>query len=121
MEAGSSFLRPICREPEEERFLVALLDNPDDHLLQLVYADWLEERGDPRAEYLRVRQAVLNGQSTAELLTRQGELLAALNQGWLAIIGVKYVTGRVTRITDEATYVDLGGLEGELHLREFAW
>jgi uncharacterized protein (TIGR02996 family) len=36
-------------------FFQAILDNPDDRSLPLVYADWLEERGDPRAEFLRVQ------------------------------------------------------------------
>jgi uncharacterized protein (TIGR02996 family) len=121
MEAINSFLRPICREPAEAHFLLAILDSPDDDELRLVYADWLEERDDPRAEYLRVRQAVKKGQSTPELLTRQGELLASLNQGWLAVIGVQVVTGKVTRIIDGVVYVDLGGLESVLHFRDLAW
>jgi uncharacterized protein (TIGR02996 family) len=38
---------------EDAGFLQAILAAPDDHDLRLVYADWLEERGDPRGEYLR--------------------------------------------------------------------
>src|SRR5262249_39772943 len=42
---------------EEDAFIQALLTNPGDWALRLVYADWLEERGDResgrRAEYLR--------------------------------------------------------------------
>jgi uncharacterized protein (TIGR02996 family) len=34
-------------------FLSAILENPRDDTSLLVYADWLEERGDPRSEYLR--------------------------------------------------------------------
>lgn len=34
----------------------AILDNPDDDAPRLVYADWLDEHGDPdRAEYIRLR------------------------------------------------------------------
>ena len=40
---------------EEAGFVAALLAEPDDHTAMLVYADWLDERGDPRAAYLRLR------------------------------------------------------------------
>lgn len=39
---------------DEEAFLRAIAAAPDDDLPRLVYADWLDERGDPRAEYLRL-------------------------------------------------------------------
>ena len=39
---------------EEARFLEGIQANPEDLFLRLVYADWLEEREDPRSEYLRV-------------------------------------------------------------------
>ncbi len=37
----------------EEDFQRALDENPDDHLTRLVFADWLQERDDPRAEGYR--------------------------------------------------------------------
>jgi uncharacterized protein (TIGR02996 family) len=47
---------------QEDSFLRAILDDPRDATLRLVYADWLEERGDEescsRAEYLRVECAL---------------------------------------------------------------
>ena len=39
---------------EEQAFLEAMLDRPDDVSLRLVFADWLEERGDARGELLRL-------------------------------------------------------------------
>ena len=39
---------------EEASFLVGIKANPDDLSLRSVYADWLEDRGDARNEYLRV-------------------------------------------------------------------
>jgi uncharacterized protein (TIGR02996 family) len=36
-------------------FLAAILADPDDDLPRLVYADWLEEHGDDRAEFIRVQ------------------------------------------------------------------
>ncbi len=39
---------------EERAFLTAILEQPDDDVRKRAYADWLEERGDPRAEFLRL-------------------------------------------------------------------
>jgi uncharacterized protein (TIGR02996 family) len=39
----------------DEAFFQAVLDEPDDEDLRLIYADWLEERGDPRGEFIRVQ------------------------------------------------------------------
>jgi uncharacterized protein (TIGR02996 family) len=39
---------------EESGFLQAIADNWDDDVARLVYADWLEERGDVRGEFLRL-------------------------------------------------------------------
>jgi uncharacterized protein (TIGR02996 family) len=42
---------PSC--PEEENFLKAIDENPCDVELLQVYADWLEEHGDPRSALIR--------------------------------------------------------------------
>ncbi|MCI0702086.1 MAG: TIGR02996 domain-containing protein [Planctomycetia bacterium] len=42
---------------EEAAFIAAMLAEPDDRTTLLVYADWLDERGDPRGEYLRLLAA----------------------------------------------------------------
>ena len=40
----------------DDAFLQAILDAPDDDTPRLVYADWLEEHGQPdRAEFIRSR------------------------------------------------------------------
>jgi uncharacterized protein (TIGR02996 family) len=36
-------------------FLQAIVEDPDDDTPRLVYADWLEERGDPRGEFIRAQ------------------------------------------------------------------
>jgi uncharacterized protein (TIGR02996 family) len=42
--------------PQDEALFQAILDEPDDDGVRLVYADWLEERGDAaRAEFIRVQ------------------------------------------------------------------
>jgi uncharacterized protein (TIGR02996 family) len=40
---------------DHDAFLRGILENPDDDSPRLVYADWLEERADPRAEFIRVQ------------------------------------------------------------------
>jgi uncharacterized protein (TIGR02996 family) len=39
---------------DEAAFLRAIANAPEDDAPRLIYADWLEERGDPRAEYVRL-------------------------------------------------------------------
>jgi carbon storage regulator len=41
--------------PEEAAFVRAVVEEPADDGLRLIFADWLEERGDPLGEYLRLR------------------------------------------------------------------
>src|SRR5437868_4196470 len=39
----------------EADFLQAIRDDPDDDAARLVFADWLEERGDPRSAFIRLQ------------------------------------------------------------------
>jgi uncharacterized protein (TIGR02996 family) len=41
---------------QDETFIQAILENPREEANWLVYADWLEERGDPRSEPSRHRR-----------------------------------------------------------------
>lgn len=72
-----------CTAPEgkrtshDEAFLAALLNEPDDGVTRLVYADWLEERGAPRGEYLRLL-ARLDGPVGRGLRVRLRDRLRAL-------------------------------------------
>jgi uncharacterized protein (TIGR02996 family) len=36
-------------------FVKAIIEEPDDDALRLIYADWLEERGDPRGAFIRAQ------------------------------------------------------------------
>ena len=35
----------------DEAFMQAIIESPDDDSLRLIYADYLDERGDPRGEF----------------------------------------------------------------------
>jgi uncharacterized protein (TIGR02996 family) len=56
----------LLSDPDEGRFLQALLADPDDDATRLVYADWLEERGDLRGELLRIEAALRKGAQDSE-------------------------------------------------------
>jgi uncharacterized protein (TIGR02996 family) len=73
---------------EDEAFLRAILAQPDDMVARLAYADWLEDRADPRAEYLllEAKLAKLSG-ADGSIRSRLDELRAALPSWWLAIVG----------------------------------
>ncbi len=71
----------------EAGFIQALREDPHDDETRLIYADWLDERGDPRGEFLRVQVELANGVPDLEhrerLHQRSAELLAAYEAQWL--------------------------------------
>jgi uncharacterized protein (TIGR02996 family) len=75
---------------DEDALIEAVLANPDDEALRLVYADWLEERGDPRADYLRTAAALATVADREErgrkLRARLDELRPGIDEGWLALM-----------------------------------
>src|SRR5262245_26236867 len=77
----------------EEAFLAALRERPDDDATRLIFADWLEERGDEesrlKAEYIRVdcKVAARPRRSPHPGLDRQRRALAEkLPSRWLAVV-----------------------------------
>jgi uncharacterized protein (TIGR02996 family) len=71
-------------------FLYAILETPDDPEPRLIYADWLEEQGDPvsraRAEYLRVECALAalprKDATRRKLRVRLRELQTTVGNDW---------------------------------------
>jgi uncharacterized protein (TIGR02996 family) len=80
---------------DEQRFLETIRQNPDDDAPRLVYADWLEEHGDPdRAEFIRIDieldrihkkggQGDQQGESNKHLYQRHRELREEHLEEWL--------------------------------------
>lgn len=65
---------------EDEAFIRAVVDAPGGDLPRLVYADWLDDRADPRGPYLRAeREAVETGDAE-----RLRGLSAGLDPVWVA-------------------------------------
>jgi uncharacterized protein (TIGR02996 family) len=71
----------------EDDFLRAMLSAPSDSAARLVYADWLEDRGDPRGEFLRIdaEEKPFRDMDPA-LQHRLRELTATIDPAWLAFV-----------------------------------
>ncbi len=73
---------------EDDAFIRTIREQPDDETARLVYADWLDDRSDPRAEYLRAEAAWVALQPSDEqyrpLYRRVSQLAAALDPEWFA-------------------------------------
>jgi uncharacterized protein (TIGR02996 family) len=70
-----------------EAFEQAILDQPDDPASYAAYADWLQEQGDPRGEFIRVQLALEDEVRPPEerraLQAREKELLDSHERDWL--------------------------------------
>lgn len=75
----------------ESAFLHAIAEKPDDRALWQVYADWLEDQGDPRSDFLRLeaqlRLTPFSDLGRQEVGQRWRHLRATLDQGWVRQIG----------------------------------
>jgi uncharacterized protein (TIGR02996 family) len=73
----------------DDAILQAIIEWPDDDSLRLIYADWLEEHGQPdRAAFILVqcqlaRDALRLDTRQQELEARERELLARHESQWL--------------------------------------
>lgn len=98
---------------DRQAFLNAVIDRPDDDLLRLVFADFLEETGDPdRAEFIRlhVEQAGARPDDTAwqERQQRINELLLEHDRHWRIpeLRGVQYFhRGFVEEVVTDAAWL----------------
>ncbi len=74
---------------DEDAFLQAIADRPNDEGARRGYAEWLEARGDSRGEFLRL-QAALRSQvgslANAELCEREQALLKELDPKWVEVV-----------------------------------
>lgn len=111
---------------DELGFLQAMLAAPGDMDTLLVYADWLEDRADPRAEYLRLwvelvtapadhfdglvvrqRMNTLRPEISADWLALLGDFRCNISEAWNAPSGAELVAnhlGRPVSRVDENGY-----------------
>src|SRR5262245_50567842 len=75
---------------QADAFVQAILDDPDDDSLRLIYADWLEERGDPRGEFIRVQYALadldIHDPRRPSLEARERTLLRDNGANWAGLL-----------------------------------
>jgi uncharacterized protein (TIGR02996 family) len=106
---------------EEAGFIAAMLADPDDRTVLLVYADWLDERGDPRGEYLRVlesgsvekkptwvhdQESYIWLQVIASRKFRVGDRVRILEGAWA---GIEAVITKIARDRSSATIINMIG------------
>jgi uncharacterized protein (TIGR02996 family) len=82
--------------PDENSLLAAIAADPVDDGPRVVYADWLQQLGDPRGELIAVQCALARGR-TAELADRERVLLDRHEAEWLATAGLRPGEGRFQR------------------------
>lgn len=84
-----------------DAFIRTILEQPDADAPRLVYADWLEERGDPLAELIRVQCSVtrleIGHPRWESLRNRERQLLADHQALWLEPIQRQGFTGNFRR------------------------
>jgi uncharacterized protein (TIGR02996 family) len=72
---------------DHDAFLQAIFKHPEDVTVRLVYADWLDEHGNPGGELIRVRHQLSLSELTKTkrdaLAARERKLVAKCDQDWL--------------------------------------
>jgi uncharacterized protein (TIGR02996 family) len=103
----------------EDAFIRAILASPEDASPRLIYADWLEERGDPRGEYIRLLCALDSrsgaDRQAAKLRKRLRILEGSIDRRWGALFSVDI---RIERIKVKLRTAVRGNFEpfgAELH------
>jgi uncharacterized protein (TIGR02996 family) len=72
---------------DDTAFIRAIQAEPHDNTPRLIYADWLEERGDARSEFMRTLVAQATEPSKRKHQTRLRTLRKQFDPLWLAAIG----------------------------------
>jgi uncharacterized protein (TIGR02996 family) len=74
---------------DDRGFIRAILDVPDELTTWLIYADWLDERADPRAEFLRLstaRKQARDGDPVVKAIEdRLTALRSELDPNWILV------------------------------------
>ena len=85
--------------PDEDGFLAVIRQTPADDTARLVYADWLDERGEPasrlKADFIRLelRTATEPTDDYTSLAVRLQRLAAQLDPDWLVLVSRPRIEG----------------------------
>jgi uncharacterized protein (TIGR02996 family) len=75
-------------QTEAEAFLQRIRAYPDDDAQRLIFADWLDEQGDPRGQFIRVQLALADlpadAPERAQLVSAERALLTEHREAWEA-------------------------------------
>src|SRR5438477_9044055 len=97
---------------EHEHFLQAILADPEADSPRLIYADWLEEQGDPRGEFIRLQCALAvlpaDHPRHSELQGRERELYEHHAAVW-----AKPLTGKAARCAFRRGFIEAVTLTGK--------
>jgi uncharacterized protein (TIGR02996 family) len=106
-------------DAERQAFVEEIAAHPDDDAPRLVYADWLEERGDPQGQFIRVQCELARTSADSphgrELHDQQCELLATYRDEWVRAVSpaIRWSTFRrgllEAAIIDGSALVEQGG------------
>jgi uncharacterized protein (TIGR02996 family) len=81
---------------DDDTFVQTILDNPGDESNRLIYADWLEEQGDPRAEFVRLDVALVTmptrNKKYQQNRNRLIQLRKAMDSKWARVISFRKIT-----------------------------
>lgn len=81
----------------EQDFIAAILSAPNDDAPRLVYADWLEEQGDLRQQFLRLECLLARLHPTipesTDIRKRLQERFASLDWKWISIVSRAPIVG----------------------------
>src|SRR5207248_10108910 len=90
-----------------DSFLAAIAARPADRTARLVYADWLDEHGDPRGELIRIEEELRRVPVVAdrywELKPRRNQLRTLADPDWLRRVryGTVYEPGFAGGVPDD--------------------
>ncbi len=75
---------------EELPFIREIMFDVGDDTPRMIYADWLDERDDPRGEFLRLdmllSQAAATEETSAKLREQRGQLIDKLDLQWISLL-----------------------------------
>jgi uncharacterized protein (TIGR02996 family) len=97
---ATDFSMPELLTNEDKGFIRAILDHPEELTTWLAYADYLDDRADPRAVFLRLiveRKQLAAGASHQAIDARLAVLRGELNPNWILVFDTPRVGNCVTR------------------------
>ena len=113
-EAGAERKMESTVLAAEAGFISEIADTPDDVTPRLIFADWLEERGDPRGEFIRIQCELADPSEDIErrerLDERQEELRRQFEAEWTTDLKGKVLDWTFHRGMVEYVEVDAADL-----------